>query len=439
VTAPSMTEQTRRYLEQTEGNVLSRDAWATADRIEDLVSLHDTWRSQCLNMNPAESSISARARNILASDMATRLSEGMPGDKAYPHGRQNEYIDEIEATIIALAKAQFRARYVEWRPVSTTMANAAVFFSMLVPSDTIIVQSEDGGGNFSYHAKGPAGLTGARIIDAPIAGDTFEIDLDRLSSLVAEHKPKMLIVGGSNVLFPYPLRDLREIADGVGAILVYDAAHLGLLVSAGLFQDPLAEGAHIVTVSTHKIMGGPVGGLILTNDEAIAARLFQITFPGFMQTRDQNKFAALAITLAELQQHGPALAQAMVKNARALANGLAAEGFEILGTDRNYTDTHQIFLRLGDAARSTEQRCQAANILFTDCALTGDMPKGLRRGARLATHEITRRGLPSDDMRTVASLIARADRGEDTAAVAADVATLLDRHSSLLYSLDRRA
>lgn len=426
------------FLQRVAAARQGKSAVQIIERVEELVADHDAWRRRCLNLNPAESGLSLRAQRVLASDMATRLSEGVPGDKAYPHGVQNDRIDELEGLIITLAREQFGAAFVEWRPVSTTMANAAVFFALLEPGDPILVQSEDGGGNFSYHAAGPAGLARARIIAAPFVGEAFDLDLDAMRMLAEQHRPKMIVIGGSNVLFPYPVRELRALADSVGAVLMYDAAHLGLLVADGGFQRPLDEGAHVVTVSTHKIMGGPVGGMILTQEPAIARRLVGLTFPGLMQTRDQNKFAALAIALAETGAFGGELAGRMVANARALAAALAARGFDVIAQDRGYTATHQLFLRLGDTARRIEERCQAANILLADCALAGEISLGRRTGARLATHEITRLGLGEAEMDQVAELIARAAWGDPSDAVARDVAALLARYPTQRYSFDQQ-
>ncbi len=400
---------------------------AIVDHVCQIVQDHDSWReNECLNMNPAESVLSPRARQLLATDMATRLSEGIPGDKSFPHYQQNRFIDEIEAIIIALARKQFGARYVEWRPVSTSMANATVFFSFLKPGDRVLTQGMDAGGNYSYQSAGTLGLTGAEISQIPSHGSTFEIDIDWVAKKVRELKPKMIVIGGSKVLYPYPVEKLREIADSVGAILLYDAAHLGLLISAGNFQKPLEEGAHIVTISTHKVMYGPVGGLILTNDRHLADRIIKLTFPALMQTRDQNKFAALAITLAELEEKGPELARNAVKNANSLAHALTKEGFDVIKRGDDFTQTHQIFLRLGEDAQSFEWKCQAANILIPDCALTGDIVHGRRSGARLATHEITRLGMTPSDMTEVASLIARVSREtKDFSAIATSVRKLV--------------
>lgn len=409
-----------------------------ATRVATLVAEHEDWRRACLNLNPAESLISRSSRRLLDSDLATRLGEGPPGDKLYPHGSQTRFCDEIEAIVIALAQRQFAARHVEWRPVSTTMANAIVFHALLKPGDVVLSQNEDGGGNYSYHEQGPVALTGARIASMARGGPTFEIDMESAAAQIASLKPRMIVLGGSNVLFPYPVRELRRLADSVGALLVYDAAHIGLLISSGDFQRPLDEGAHIVTLSTHKIMGGPVGGLILTNEPGLARDMTRLTFPGFMQTRDQNKYAALAVALAEVAEHGKTLAARMVVNAQALARALDEEGFEIVGRDRGYTRTHQIFLDLGETAQGFEERCQAANILASDCALSGDIERKRRSGARLATHELTRLGMDASDMVEVARLIRRAALdGEGPESVRKDVRKLLSRFASITFSFDR--
>jgi glycine hydroxymethyltransferase len=433
----ALSDKCRDYLAKVAGDIEQWSPSQIADRVNALVDTHDAWREcRCLNMNPAESLMSKRCRALLSSDMATRLTEGVPGDKLYPHGHQNDFIDEIEAIIIALTRCQFDAKYVEWRPVSTTMANAAVFHALLAPGDVILSQDEDGGGNYAYHRFGPAGLVRAEIVPIPRLGDAFELDLQQLSDLADRLCPKMIVVGGSNVLFPYPVSELREITDRVGAVILYDAAHLGLLISAGNFQRPLAEGAHVVTLSTAKIIGGPVGGMVLTNEPHIADKVIRLTFPGLIQTRDLNKFSALAVALAENQQYGRARAQQSVANAQALARALESEGFDLIASERGYTQTHQLFLKVGSSARLFESRCNAANIMLTDCALSGDMAHSQRNGIRIGTHELTRLGMKESEMEEIARFIHRAVDGEDSRRVAADVESLVGRFRTISYSFD---
>lgn len=434
---PALGARSTEYLAKVAKGLAGMPGRAIAERVEHLVSTNDEWRARrCLNMNPAESLMSARSRRLLSSDIATRLTEGVPGAKLYPHGRQNDFIDEIEAMIIAMVRQQFGASHVEWRPISTSMANAAAFFSHLQPGDVLLSQDEDAGGNYAYNQSGPAGLPGATIHPIPRRGDTFEIDVEALSQMAERLKPKMIAFGGSNVLFPYPVREMRAIADRVGAVLLYDAAHVGLLISSGTFQRPLREGAHIVTMSTHKIMGGPVGGLLLTNDAAIADKVIRITFPSLLQTRDLNKLAAFAVALSELQMFGQELATAMVLNAQSLAQALESEGFSLLGAKRGYTQTHQIFLQLGDQAKQFETRCNDANILISDCMLTGDRAASRRTGSRIATHEVTRLGMKEAEMKEIARLMRRAFEGEAPQAIARRVEELRATFHRNVYSFD---
>ncbi len=267
--ADGLSSAAREYLAAAAGALGSESPGETAARIVCLTREHDRWRGEhCLNMNAAEGLMSRGARQLLASDFATRVTEGIPGDKVFPHRRQNRFIDEIEGTLIGLARKLFHARCVEWRPVTTSMANAAVFVSLTRPGDTIAVQPETAGGNYSYNVAGFPPLVGLNVAELPYTGRCFELDVAGAREVVRRRRPRMIVVGGSNVLFPYPLKELRALADEVGALLLYDAAHVGLLIAAGKFQRPLEEGAHLMTISTHKIMGGAVGGMILMDDPA---------------------------------------------------------------------------------------------------------------------------------------------------------------------------
>ena len=430
-------QRVSQYLADVARQLEGLSGQTIAERVENLVTTNDEWRARrCLNMNPAESLMSSRSRRLLSSDIATRLTEGLPGAKLYPHGRQNDFIDEIEATIIALVRRQFQATYVEWRPISTSMASAAAFFTHLQAGDVLLSQDEDAGGNYVYNQSGPAGLSGAVIKPIPRLGEAFEIDIAALATAVERLRPKMIAFGGSNILFPYPVREMRRIAERVGAVLLYDAAHVGLLISSGSFQRPLSEGAHIVTMSTHKIMGGPVGGLLLTNDPAIAQKVSEVTFPSLLQTRDLNKLAAFAIALCELQTFGTELATAMVNNAQVLAKALETEGFTVLASDRGYTRTHQLFLKLAAEAKKFETRCNEANILISDCALTGDMAVSKRTGSRIATHEVTRLGMKEAEMKEIARLMRRVFEGEVPQRIASRVEELRASFGSNVFSFD---
>ena len=234
----------RQYLERIDHAVGAAQpaTWPTASA--SLVDDHDRRRRRVyLNMNAAESTMSHPARRLLDSELATRVCGRSAGRPHFPRGTAERVrADELEALIVAQARRLFRAEFVEWRATSTTMANTAVLFALTKPGDALLVQSMDGGGNMSYHDGAIPSLRGLVVKDMPIAGTHFEIDIDGVRRLARQVRPAMLVVGGSYVLFPYPVGALRQIADEVGAILLYDAAHVALLIAAGLFQDPLREG-----------------------------------------------------------------------------------------------------------------------------------------------------------------------------------------------------
>jgi glycine hydroxymethyltransferase len=290
------------------------------------------------------------------------------------------------------------------------MANAAVFVSLTRPGDTVLVQPEAAGGNYSYNVAGFPPLIGLKVAALPYTGSCFELDIDRAADTVRRIRPRLIVIGGSNVLFPYPVRALRALADEVGAVLVYDAAHVGLLIAANRFQLPLIEGAHLMTISTHKMMAGAVGGMVLSDDPAIIETISRRVFPHMLQTRDQNKYAATAYAFAEHLAFRDAYTSQIVANARALGAALSDAGFEVFGRERGYSMTHQVFLRHPTIpAAQFEDRCQRADILAARTLRTAGVLNGRPGGViRVSVQEITRQGLIEPDMPRVAGLIAEA-------------------------------
>jgi glycine hydroxymethyltransferase len=432
----------RRYLDAAAEILALETPEQTAARITDLTWGHEAWRARgALNMNAAEGVMSRGARRLLATDFATRVTEGAPGDKVFPHGLQNRFIDPIEAALIAVTAKLFGVRYVEWRPVTTSMANAAVFSALTKPGDTILVQSQEAGGNYSYNAAGFPPLIGLKVEALPYTGSCFELDIDRAAQAVRSTRPKLIVIGGSNVMFPYPVAALRALADEAGATLLYDAAHLGLLIAAGQFQRPLEEGAHLMTISTHKIMAGAVGGMVLTNEAWIAEAVSQVVFPGMLQTRDQNKYAATAYAYAEHLEFREAHATQIVANAQALGDALSAAGFEVFGAERRYTRSHQLFVRHPAVeAGDFEDRCQRADILAARTLRTAGVLGGQPGGViRLSVQEITRQGLIEADMARVADLIldaVTARRASDQ--ISAEIGVWMSGLGPIRFSFDDR-
>lgn len=381
----------------------------------------DIHERECFNLNPATNVMNPKAEAMLGAGLGARPSLGYPGDK-YEMGL--EAIEEIEVIAAELSAAQFGAKYAEIRVASGAMANLYGFMAMAKPGDAIIAPPGSIGGHVTHHGAGCAGLYGLQIHEAPVSADGYTVDVDGLRALAAKVQPKIITIGGSLNLFPHPVSDVRAIADQVGAKVLFDAAHQCGIIAGGIWTNPLAEGAHMMTMSTYKSLGGPAGGLIVTSDAEVAERLDAIAFPGMTANFDAAKSAALAVTMLDWREHGGAYAKAMVANARALAGALVDLNAPVFAADRGATQSHQFALEAarfggGQAASKTLRKTGvlACGIGLPIEAVTGDM-----NGLRLGTPEITRWGMTPADMPRLASLIMRGLEGNDPEAVAAEAA-----------------
>ncbi|MGB2409789.1 MAG: aminotransferase class I/II-fold pyridoxal phosphate-dependent enzyme, partial [Paracoccaceae bacterium] len=224
----------------------------------------------CFNLNPATNVMNPRAEALLAAGMGSRPSLGYPGDK-YEMGL--EAIEEIEVIAAALAAEVFGAKYAEIRVPSGAIANLYGFMALCQPGDSIVVPPASIGGHVTHHSAGCAGLYGLDIHHAPIDSDGYSVDLAGLRQLVQEVRPKLITIGGSLNLAPHPVQQIAEIAKGVGARTLFDAAHQCGIIAGRAWDNPLSQGADIMTMSTYKSLGGPPAGLIVTNDAGVAETL----------------------------------------------------------------------------------------------------------------------------------------------------------------------
>jgi glycine hydroxymethyltransferase len=377
-----------------------------ADRIEALIArnleIHDR---DCFNLNPATNVMNPRAEAVLARGLGSRPSLGYPGDK-YEMGL--EAIEEIEVIAAELAAEIFGATHAEIRVASGALANLYGFMALARPGEAIIAPPATIGGHVTHHKAGCAGLYGLITHDAPVDTDGYTIDIPALRALAHKVKPRIITVGGSLNLFEHPVADVRAIADEVGAKVLFDAAHQCGIIAGGVWKNPLREGAHLMTMSTYKSLGGPAGGLIVTDDAAIARALDQIAFPGLTANFDAAKSAALALTLLDWRDHGRGYAQAMVDLARALAQELAALGLPLFAADKGGTQSHQFALLAapfggGQAASKTLRK---AGFLACGIGLPAPEVAGDLNGLRIGTPELVRRGVMPADAPALAALIA---------------------------------
>lgn len=402
-----------------------------AARIEALITRNsDIHDAECFNLNPATNVMNPAAEAALSRGLGSRPSLGYPGDK-YEMGL--EAIEEIEVIAAELAAEVFNARYAEIRVGSGALANLYGFMALAKPGDHIIAPPPAVGGHVTHHAAGCAGLYGLVTHPAPVNADGYTIDLEGLRALALRVKPRLITIGGSLNLFPHPVPEIRAIADEVGAHVLFDAAHQCGIIAGGVWANPLAQGAHLMTMSTYKSLGGPAGGLIVTNDAAIAERLDAIAFPGMTANFDAAKSAALAITLLDWRDHGPAYAQAMVDLSQALAQALADLGLPVFAAERGSTQSHQFAIKAkafggGQAASRTLRKAG-----FLACGIGLPLPEvaGDLNGLRIGTPELVRRGVTPADAPALAALIAEGLRSNDPASVAPRTRALRQRFDGL--------
>lgn len=388
----------------------------------------------CFNLNPATNVMNPAAEALLANGMGTRPSLGYPGDK-YEMGL--EAIEEAEVIAAELAAEIFNAKYAEVRVASGAMANLYAFMATCSPGDTVIVPPASIGGHVTHHGAGCAGLFGLRIIEAPINADCYTIDLPGLAELASREKPALITLGGSLNLMPHPVAEVRAIADSVGAKVLMDAAHQCGLFAGGAWPDPLAEGAHLMTMSTYKSLGGPAGGLLVTNEADIAQRLDAIAFPGMTANFDASKSAALAHTLLDWREHGQAYAQEMMAVALALANALKARGIPVFETVNGPTQSHAFAVPAYDfgGGQVASKHLYKAGIIACGIGIPGPGIDGDMNAIRIGTPEIVRWGMRSDgeDIVTLADLIARALRSDTPEDLAAETAAFRSEFKDLHY------
>jgi glycine hydroxymethyltransferase len=415
--------------------------------IVSLVKQHEKWFSESLPLVASENVASRTVRQVLSSDLGHRYAEGWPGERVYAGCK---FIDQIELEAIGLAKKLFNAEFADVRPVSGACANLAVYSAVSEPGDTMMALSIPNGGHISAGKKefsGTAGLVHGLDIEYFVFDkDNMNIDVDqtkkKLKAIQSTGKKiKIVMFGGSLFLFPHPVRDLVDAVVEVGATPCYDAAHVAGLIAGGRFQDPLGEGAHIMSFSTHKTLFGPQGGTIVSKSQ-YGESLKKSVFPGTSSNHHLHNVAAKALTFVEFLKFGASYAKSVTSNAQALAGALAEEGEKVLGENHGYTRSHQVALdvtKYGDGGQA-EKKLEAMNIIANRQLLPGDLQAGRHYtnpgGIRLGVSELTRLGMGKSEMKEVAKVLHIALTTDRVDAVKRRVRGLRRMHQKVKYSFD---
>ncbi|MEO9819815.1 MAG: serine hydroxymethyltransferase [Paracoccaceae bacterium] len=373
----------------------------------------------------SENIVSAAVLEAQGSVLTNKYAEGYPGRRYYG-GCQ--YVDVAETLAIDRAKQLFGCDFANVQPNSGSQANQGVFQALLTPGATILGMSLDAGGHLTHGAKPNQSGKWFNAVQYGVRKDTLDVDYDQVAALAEEHKPAMIIVGGSAIPRQIDFAKFREIADRVGAVLMADVAHVAGLIAAGVYPSPFPH-CHVVTTTTHKTLRGPRGGMILTNDEAIAKKVNSAIFPGIQGGPLMHVIAAKAVAFGEaLEPSFKAYQEQVIKNAQALADQLIKGGLDIV---TGGTDSHLMLVDLrpkGVKGNATEKALGRAHITCNKNGVPFDTEKPtITSGIRLGSPAGTTRGFGETEFRQIADWINRvvdglATNGEDgNAAVEAEV------------------
>jgi glycine hydroxymethyltransferase len=406
------------------------------EKTADLINKQDEWRDRCINLIASENVQSKKVRSFAGSDFTHRYAEGHPGERYY---KGTNFIDQIESDLKLNLKNIFKCEHTEVRPISGTNSNEAIFSKFVNKEDIVMANSTPGGGHISHHRLGALGKFTKNIIDFPLTADGYHLDIEKTKDLINRIKPKMIVLGKSLFLFPEPIAELRDVCEQNKTKIIYDGAHVLGLIAGKCFQDPLGDGALMVSASTHKTYFGSQRGLILSNmDDESWRKVDRGAFPGSSSNHHLGTLAQMALSTVEFMEFGDQYASQVIKNAKHLAVALDREGFCVAAKDFGYTESHQVALNVneygGGSLISTllEQNdiILNMNMLPHEPLKNHNNPEGLRIGVA----EMTRYGMNEPEMEKIAELMKEVVIEKKS--VKEEVNKLRDGYQDVKYSFD---
>ncbi len=404
----------------------------SAGEMNNLIREHVSYREGCLNLIASENYSSDFVRSYMTSDLGNRYGcyeTGNPENREYTG---NKYIHRFEMETQELVCDIFGARYADLRPISGHMAGMSVALALLDVNDLVIEVSLKDWGHGLMAPICMIDQLGATIrVDFMPFDENRAVDFEALEKQVRALKPKLIIFGGSGTLFEEPLRKFRPLADELGILVAYDAAHVTGLIAGGSMKNPLEEGADIMFGSTHKSFPGPQGGFVVSNRADLIERVGNTLSPSLVTSHHINRLPALAASILEMQAFGKEYAAQIVKNTKALGKALNACGFTVCGKARGYSDTHILLVDM-----AAQKLCvPPAKLLEEAQILCSDDFSGASADVRIGTQEVTRRGMREGEMEEIAALFKRLLMdGEDAEALRRDVEAFSRRFVGLSYA-----
>ncbi|MFN3725300.1 MAG: serine hydroxymethyltransferase [Allosphingosinicella sp.] len=399
LTRPSATEESIR----SEG--FFSDNLRTVDRaVADAVASELDRQQNQIELIASENIVSRAVLEAQGSVLTNKYAEGYPGRRYYQGCAPS---DAVETLAIERAKQLFGCGFANVQPHSGAQANGAVMLALTKPGDTILGMSLDAGGHLTHGAKPAMSGKWFNAVQYGVRRDDHLVDFDQVEELAREHKPTLIIAGGSAYPRHIDFARFRAIADEVGAILMVDMAHFAGLVAAGEHPSPFGH-AHVVTTTTHKTLRGPRGGMVLTDDEAIAKKINSAVFPGLQGGPLMHVIAAKAVAFGEaLQPEFKTYAKAVIANAQALAGRLKERGADLVAGG---TDTHLALVDLGPLGITGKDADEALERSGITCNKNGvpfdPLPPIKTSGIRVGSPAGTTRGFGVQEFRDIADMIA---------------------------------
>ncbi|MBB5706279.1 serine hydroxymethyltransferase [Sphingopyxis panaciterrulae] len=402
------------------------DSVGTVDPAVAAAMKHELEREQYqIELIASENIVSKAVLEAQGSVFTNKYAEGYPGRRYYQGCAPS---DEVEQLAIDRAKALFDCGFANVQPHSGAQANGAVMLALTKPGATILGMSLDAGGHLTHGAAPAMSGKWFNAVQYGVRADDHLVDFDQVEALAKEHRPALIIAGGSAYPRTLDFARFRAIADDVGALLMVDMAHFAGLVAGGAHPSPLPH-AHVVTTTTHKTLRGPRGGMVLTNDEAIAKRINSAVFPGLQGGPLMHVIAAKAVAFGEaLRPEFKTYAKATIANAQALANRLKARGADVVAGG---TDTHLALIDLrplGVTGRDADEALERSAITCNKNGIPFDpLPPIKTSGIRVGSPAGTTRGFGIAEFEEIGDMVADVlealrDKGEHgDADVEADV------------------
>jgi glycine hydroxymethyltransferase len=407
--------------------------WPTVndDELFDLIERERDRQNSTLQLIASENFTSPSVLRATGSVLTNKYSEGYPSKRYYGG---NEVIDEVEELARSRAKELFGAEHANVQPHSGASANMAVYLGLLDPGDTVLGLRLDQGGHLTHGSPVNASGQLYRFVSYGVTASDERIDLDQVRDLARRHRPKLLVAGATAYPRLIDAAPFRAIADEVGALLMFDAAHIAGLVAGGVHPNPIEGGADIMTFTTHKTLRGPRSGCILCTS-ALAEVIDKAVFPGLQGGPLDHVVAAKAVAFREaMTGEFQAYARQVVANAASLAEALSAAGLRLVSGG---TDNHLMLVDLRSfdpdlSGRKARMALDRAGISLNENTVPDDpRPPYITSGLRIGTPAVTTQGMTEAEMGTIASLIGRvlAARTDDTelAAVRDEVLALCSK------------